>query len=269
MEKYSQLPERTVPSSGRVKVHACKLYVTRTWMRSFSNSALWSGEMMLWVHHWGRRGRRAGKCSGLLSHWSHPALELTQQLLWCPGHCCTYRASLENIAGQERVGPPQAASWYRTQLHGLQIVLQKKLSSQVLHNFPLLPRQWQRTQNSASHTAGETAATETSVVKKKYPQSLYQESSQKAGGELSSQCSQKHSPAPAGTSVPWLFIWYKLASFFWSGSALNITAGQCLLSFQIGLNIFKKDLGSAYCLRQLLVNSSCLLLFPRGNASEL
>lgn len=105
--------------------------------------------------------------------------------------------------------------------------------------------------------------------KKKIPKSLYQESSQRAGGWAFNQCSQKHSPAPAGTSVPWLFSCYKLASFSWSGSALNITAGQCLLSFQIGLNIFKKDLGSTYCLRQLLVNSSCLLLFPSGNASEL
>lgn len=105
--------------------------------------------------------------------------------------------------------------------------------------------------------------------KKNIPNPFIRKAPRGLGGELSSQCSQKDSPAPAGTSVPWLFIWYKLASFFWSGSALNITAGQCLLSFQIGLNIFKKDLGSAYCLRQLLVNSSCLLLFPSGNASEL
>lgn len=83
MEKYSQLPERTVPSSGRVEVHACKLYVTRTWTRGFTKSCplVWSNDAV----GASLRGRRAGKCSGLLSHWRDPTLALTRQLLYCRG----------------------------------------------------------------------------------------------------------------------------------------------------------------------------------------
>lgn len=190
MEKYSQLPERAVPSSERVKVHACKLYVTRTWTRSFtkfcplvcSNDAVGAALREEREEHWEMFW------FAFPLEWSclrtHPAAALMSRGIIGQ----THRASLENIGGQEWVGPLQtvrAASWYRTQLHDPRNVLQKQLSSpssQVLHSLPLLPRQWQGALHSPSHAAGEIASTETSVVQKKNPQSLNQESSQRAGG---------------------------------------------------------------------------------------
>lgn len=172
MEKYSQLPERIVPSSGRVRVHACKLYVTRTWMRSFTKFC-----PLVWSNNAVGASLREEREKGWEMFWFGLPLGWsclrTGRICSCfnvEGHHWIYTASLDNIGGQEWVGPLQAvwaASWYRAQLHDPQIVLQEQLSSlssQVLHNLPLLPRQWQ---DSPSHTAGETTATETSVVKKK------------------------------------------------------------------------------------------------------
>lgn len=134
----------------------------------------------------------------------------------------THTAGLENIGAQEWVqewvGPVQ--EWEQPPGTGHSYMI--PFCSSETAQFPQFPssaqltsigRQWQGTQNSPSHTAGEIAAIETSVVQKKIPNPLSGKLSE-GWGELCSECSQRHSPAPAGTSVPWLFIWYKLASFF-------------------------------------------------------
>lgn len=142
MEKYSQLPERTVPSSGRVEVHACKLYVTRTWTRSSKKFCplVWSDDdVSASLSEEGEKGWEM--------FWFALPLEAALMSRGITGR--THTASLENIGGQERVGPLQtgrAASWYRRQLHDPHNVLQKWLSSLrswALHSLPLLPRQWQ------------------------------------------------------------------------------------------------------------------------------
>lgn len=179
MEKYSQLPERTVPSSGRVKVHACKLYVTRTWTRSSKKFCplVWSDDdVSASLSEEGEKGWEM--------FWFALPLEAALMSRGITGR--THTASLENIGGQERVGPlhtGRAASWYRRQLHDPHNVLQKwlsSLSSWALHNLPLLPRQWQGLR--ILHLIQlEKLLPLRHHWSKKNPQSLNQESSQRAG----------------------------------------------------------------------------------------